>query len=357
LVICQKDIVNRYLKILQGAHLKAEKLALSSQGICNWYQDFSARKNIREARPVVILDIDMKNTDICFYYKENLLFTRSVNFGILDMKEGKADILIEELHKTFSALQKEQLATDIAKIVITTAFEGSNFLAEKLKVEFNYLVESANPLNEISLEKELIVPLAVKDGGCSVTSILGLILEKAKNQINLLPIEVKEEQAQANKLRDLAFLGALLVLTLIFFILAMSVKIYKKERYLKRLDAILKEESPKAKKVEASIKKLSLVRDRLNPIGSSIDVIYELYNIIPDGVTLSIFSFDDGELITLQGVARKMSDVFNFQSILEKSPYFKNVEVKYASKRRVRQTEVTDFRISCVVDKEKIIRP
>lgn len=357
LVICQKKIIHNYLKILSDANLKAERLTLSSQGICNWYQHFSRRNNIREPKPVVLLDIDTKNTDICFYDQDNLLFTRSVSFGAADVKSQRFDSLAEELRKTLSTLQKEQLDLEIAKIFITTALEGIKPLIDKLQTEFSSAVELINPLKEVPLDKELIIPLILNEGQCSSSSILGLVLVKAKEEIDLLPPEVKKEQTQKSKIKELIFLGTLLGLLLVLSLGILATRIYKTELYLKKLEATLKETSPKTKEIETTLKKLALVKERLSPQGSSIDMISELYNIIPEGVSLSIFSLEEGKFITLQGLSLAMSDVFNFQSILEKSPYFKNVEVKYASKRRVRQIEVTDFRITCSIDKQKIREP
>ncbi|MDP2939560.1 MAG: pilus assembly protein PilM [Candidatus Omnitrophota bacterium] len=357
LVICQKEVINRYLKITSSLNLKVNLFTLSSQGVCNWYQNFMYRKNFQEIKPVVLLDIDAQNTDICFYHKENVLFTRSISFGKADIKLEKLEILIEELRKTFSTLQKEQIISQISKIVITTSAQESKSLMDKLRLEFPYEVEAINPLTEVELEKELIVPLALSQSACSSTSILGLVLLETKNKINLLPAELKKEQEHKSKIKELISLAILLFLSLILSAGILATKIYKKDTYIKKLDSNLKEISPKAKKTEATIKKLSLVKERLNPRGSSIDVIYELYNLIPEGLSLSIFSFEENEFITLQGISLAMSDVFNFQSILEKSPYFKNVEVKYASKRKIKQTEITDFRISCAVDKENIKKP
>ncbi len=357
LVICQKEIIKRYLKILSLASIKTERITLSSEGICRWYQDFSKRSVIKDNLPVVLLDIDTENTDVCFYQKENLLFTRSVSFRAADLAGGKLDALVEELHKTVSSLERDQTASSIGKIVIVTAAEGANLLTDRLKTEFSSEVSLVNPAKEILLSKDLIVPLAVTEGKCSAASILGVASGWLKKEFNLLPEEVKKEEQQKSKIRDFAILALVLVLLLIFSAASLAAKIYKKEQYLKEIELILKKESPKAKQIENSIKKLNLVKERLSSRGSSIDVIYELYNLIPDGVSLSIFSFDDADIITLQGMSLNMSDVFNFQSILEKSPYFKNVEVKYASKRKLRQTELTDFRITCAVDKKSIKNP
>ncbi len=357
LAVCQKEVIKRYLNIIFSAGLKIDRVTLSSEGVCRWYQNFSNRNNIKDVAPVVLLDIDTENCDICFYHKENLLFTRSVSFCVADLRSEKLDNLTEELRKTLSTLQRDQITSEIGKIFIITAGEGTNILADKLNSEFACEVAAVNPVKEIIFGKELIIPLALSEGKCSGASILGLSLGQLKNELNLLPKEIKKEEQEKSNLKELISLGILLFLLLVFSAGVLAAKIYKKEQYFKKLDTILNGEGPKAKEIENFIKKLNLVKERLNPLGSGIDVIYELYNLIPEGVSLSIFSFEEGGLITLQGISLNMSDVFSFQSILEKSPYFKNVEVKYASKRKVRQAELTDFRITCVVDYENIRKP
>ncbi|MDD2654815.1 MAG: PilN domain-containing protein, partial [Candidatus Omnitrophica bacterium] len=118
------------------------------------------------------------------------------------------------------------------------------------------------------------------------------------------------------------------------------------------LDSKLGEVGPVARKVEDTTKKMELIRDQLDYSNSGIDVIYELYNILPSSMSLNVFNLDEKGDLTLQGVSNQMSDIFSFQSKLEKSKNFKNVEVKYASKRMTSQGEVTDFRITCQVGKE-----
>ncbi len=349
-VVCQKEVIKRYLKIIAESSLKAKRIALSSEGVCLWYRNFSRKNTPPDVSALVLLDIDTKNTDICFYHREKLIFTRSVAFSAADLGSAKLDSLLEELRKTFSTLQRDQVIPEIGKIYIISSAPEASSLADKLKLEFSFNVELVNPLKEISPEKGLMIPQALNQGNCSASAILGLVSGADKERINLLPGEVKKEEEEKSKIKDLVFLGAALFLLLVVSAGALALKIYKKELYLKRLETVLKEENPKAKEVESAMKKLTLIKQRLNPSGSSIDVIYELYNLIPAGVSLSIFSFDEQQLITLQGVAVNMSDVFNFQGILEKSPYFKNVEVKYASKRKVRNAEVTDFRITCVAE-------
>ena len=124
------------------------------------------------------------------------------------------------------------------------------------------------------------------------------------------------------------------------------------EQYLKYLDAKFNEVGPIAKRIEDTTKKLELIREQLDYSNSGIDVIYELYNILPSSMSLNVFNLDEKGNLTLQGVSSQMSDIFSFQSKLEKSKNFKNVEVKYASKRMTSQGEITDFRITCQVGKE-----
>jgi Tfp pilus assembly protein, ATPase PilM len=277
LAVCQKDVIKRHLNILSSCGLKAGGIALSSEGVCRWFRYFSHKNNIKEAKPVVLLDINAQATDICFYHKENLVFTRSVAFGLADLKNDKIGELVEELHKTFSSLQRDEIVSEIGKIIITADLDLVNNLAVKLNLDFGCEVVARNSLNEAALEKKLIVPLALSEGKCAATSILGFALDGSRRSFNLFPPEIKNQEEEKKKIKDLAFLGLALVLVLVFSAAALAGKIYKKEQYLKSLAAALKEDNPKAQKIEGLIKKLNLVKDRLNPQGTSIDMIRELY--------------------------------------------------------------------------------
>ena len=135
-------------------------------------------------------------------------------------------------------------------------------------------------------------------------------------------------------------------------LLSALVKIYKRSQYLKTVTKLREQSNPNAETVKESLKKLGLIKERLNPTFSPVEIIDILYDLLPSGISLVSFDLKENGNISLEGISLVMADVFTFQSRLEKSARFKNVEVKFASKRNSRLGEITDFKITCQVEKK-----
>ncbi len=67
---------------------------------------------------------------------------------------------------------------------------------------------------------------------------------------------------------------------------------------------------------------------------------------MPPQIYLALYTYEE-DRVDLKGTATVLSDVFKFVTILENSPYFQNVEVRYATKRKIGDQELVDFEISC----------
>ena len=63
-------------------------------------------------------------------------------------------------------------------------------------------------------------------------------------------------------------------------------------------------------------------------------------------------SFNGKDYLVLRGVSNNMPAVFTFVSALEESEYFQNVKTKYATQRKAKGREVTDFEISCLLEQD-----
>jgi Tfp pilus assembly protein PilN len=80
----------------------------------------------------------------------------------------------------------------------------------------------------------------------------------------------------------------------------------------------------------------------------------ELYKRTPEDVIYqSVYWTEEGEWI-LQGYAQTRSGVNNLQSGLIDSSWFQDVQLDYATKRKLGNVDVTDFRIHCrIADKAR----
>ena len=184
-------------------------------------------------------------------------------------------------------------------------------------------------------------------GGVSISAVLGLALDTSRQRINFVLPEVQIRKTLKERSRDLILLGSLLM-----FILALSggiflAKVSNRTGYLKLLDQRFGEIRKNVEELDSMAKKIRIIRERLNTRILSLDYLYQIHKLIPAEITLKMITLEADDKTTLRGQAQTMSDAFKFIDILKNSAYFKDIQTKYTSKKRVAERDVSEFEIIC----------
>jgi len=356
LVIVHRDVVNRYLKILGDAGgFQPERLMLSSQAVSSAYLATRSAQAEPDAGPIALVDLGPEAIEVDVIHRGRLIFTRGISLGEISpfQEEGQAKV-VEEVKRSFSVYQKEERELKVAKVILTGAREKVEALMSALHEELSMPVDTIHFLEEIPLIKRFSPPSESEVKGFSLATAIGLALDSPGVEIDLLPQQIRRQREFASRKKDLIKACALSLAILTVGSGIFLKKLHVRESYLKSLKASVRRTEPEARKVEAMMRRARVIRGQLDVRGFSIDILYELYRIIPPRTSLSIFILDEKKTVTLRGASRSMSDVFRLVGILEESPYFQNVDVKYASKRKVKEKELTDFQIICPLVSEGV---
>ena len=342
LIMAQRKLVNRFVDIFKYAGIPVEKLALSSEGILNWY----SRLEIDDTSPVAVIDLDKRHTHIQIVKNKTLLFSRSVSFNMAVQPSDK-DTLLREIRLSFDSYLKER-DENIARMILTGNENYSKDLSLLLSDSFSIPCEYIGQLRNIPLKEGADKSLHLSRE-TSYSHLLGIAHDPDKLAVNLLPPDIikrKSEQALKNELTKTAVLF-LSVIVVIFGL--MEKRVSEKRARLREIDSRLKAIEPEVKKLSRLKENIELIQNQLTFKNSSIAVIREIYEILPKDVSLSLFEFEDKNRILLRGTTKELSSVFNLLPLLEKSPYFKNVKINYATKRTFKNTEFADFEIICAL--------
>jgi hypothetical protein len=255
--------------------------------------------------------------------------------------------LLREIKLSFDSFMKEQLE-NVSRIMLSGSEDYtshfSSFLADSLSISCERVEQLRNIKVKDTANKSL-PQLKI----ASYTYLLGTILGSERLTVNLLPrdiIEKKEEQTLKSELTKTIILF-LSVIVAVFGIVGK--KMHDKKVYIRKIEARLKAIEPEVKRLSKLKENTDLIQNQLKFEGSSIDIIRELYAILPGDISLTLFEFEDKDRVLLRGTAGDLSEVFNLLPILEKSPYFENVTINYATKRTFKQKEFADFEIICAL--------
>lgn len=180
----------------------------------------------------------------------------------------------------------------------------------------------------------------------SSESLTGLCRFKFQESLNFLPSSIKEKKRKLSLKKEYVKISLFCFLSLSIFSLGLAITFYNKKDYLNRLKSELNKISSDAGEIEAMKKVLAAIDLQISK-RKIMDVIHELYHLIPLDISLVRFIYDDEGVITLRGRAQDLSSVFNFIPLLERSEVFKNAKVRYATKRKTQAGEIIDFEIIC----------
>ncbi len=166
-------------------------------------------------------------------------------------------------------------------------------------------------------------------------------------EIDLLPKEVSHKKTTLEKKKELIVTYSLLGLTIILLSGMLYYKIHEKNTLLAGLSRRGTEVSLRMQGLDGFLKKTEIVEKHIEMGSFVARVLERSYIMIPESVSFSGLNYNGGDSIFYKGTSRDMSSVFSFVKELEGSGYFEKVEVKYATKKQSRGTELTDFNIEC----------
>lgn len=166
-------------------------------------------------------------------------------------------------------------------------------------------------------------------------------------EINLLPGEYIDKRLNTENIKQ-AFAMCFLLLVAVGVIASLFVF---KTREKSREILMLSEKTDKMRKdmnqLNGFLKKTGLLKYQKKEGGRIVDILKEFYRLVPDDIFLKGFDYDGKNIIYCKGMVRETPSVFNFIKVLEKSKYFKKVEVRYTTKKEIENQKFTDFNIAC----------
>lgn len=345
LVLAHKDVINKLLQPFKQNGIEIHRIALGTEALTLWYLSKQAEEE--KKRHVALVDIDSSSADIQITHGGSSGFSRAITFT----PEDRLDKLINEIRRSFFTYKKTK-KVDISKLVLTGAESIIEQEAPTLKKEFKLPTVYVNPMNTWPLAGEAQLPTKEQRKKISFATVLSLAFSFDKLSVNLLPPAIQKAKT-VKVIKETLIMTALLGLCIFFsFTGIIWKKMADKTHHLRYVNSEIKKTDPRVSELTSMINNIKIIKQNLDMRGSSIDIIRELYKLIPGNISLTILDFEIGSSCTLRGTADELSSVFRFITILEDSPYLENVKVRYATKRAIKNKMLTDFEIVCELTKD-----
>jgi Tfp pilus assembly protein PilN len=349
LVAVRKDSVNNYLEILKEAGLKPISLGLSSLSLfkfCLKTQHFLPKK-------VLFINLDSNQLELAAFLDEALQWSRKTSLRSETLLHATLDSdtsqkFLEEIKKTLHLERSSQNMGEVVVICNKGGHAVQNILREELKVKVHLL----KPSSILSNTKNL--PLLSAMG-------LAYTMYTREAEIDLLPF--KEELAQKLRRKKMVNTAILVSLIILAIFGCFLVDFAKKERRLKQLKSEISEIQPMVDLALEERKKFESLREEFEFLRSIrenqrvwLNVLHELYNIIPHDVWVTELTLEEGALKQLRGNA--LYSASKLVPILEESPYFENVKFRGSIvKGNVKDQPIERFVIGAKITKGRTNPP
>lgn len=351
LAVSPKNEIARINHILGISGNRLKQIRLSSEVMIGWLD--IAGVTLTEEKSICLIDIDSDNTEIIIVSNRKLSFSRSISIGALNILEkdeqddSSRTRLIDEIKRSIAAYLKEKTAEagDISEFIIT----GANSVIESFTKFFAVTIKTpcraVNTLQGVSLADGALAEAGIPQEA-SICTVCGGPF--TTGGINLISQDEKRKQSQNTAIRKIIGISIVSFFILSALFALIGLKIYQKEKLLNKLESMYGQVGSTASQIEIKFKKLRSIKAQLSGEASSLHVIYNLYSIIPENISLIDFNYDDtSRVVRFRGRAHKISDVFKLVTMLESSASFSNVQTRSVAEKRTRGSAGVDFQIRC----------
>ncbi|MEW6101845.1 MAG: PilN domain-containing protein [Candidatus Omnitrophota bacterium] len=341
LIIAHRAVIERSLKLFAGlVNFKNITVLLSSFGLAGLHNFLFPS----DEKPAIIIDADFVSAEVAVSYQQKLLFSRSLRVT----SQNWQNVLIEEVNKTSDAYNKEFPGKPADKLIVFSSPNHSQKIADFLSGKVNLPVSAPAYWEKIPAEAAALNALKALE--FSFAGLLGGGLGQIQEPLNLMPLQIREKSRLKKKAREnlnIAFYAAAIML-IIFF--GASKHLDNKRSYLQKLKEELKKVEIEAKSIEELKKRQDIALERLRQKPQATDVLYEINQIIPQGVSLVNIGYEEGKQLIIHGYTPELNNIFQFAGAIEKSAVLKNFDarLRYATKKKLQGAEVVDFEITCV---------
>ncbi len=353
LVIARRNLVNARIAVLQEAGIEIEKVALSSEGLAHWFclaQDSVQADN----KAVIYVDIDSGYSDFTVIRGGKLVYTRNFLIGanhLMGQEMSWQDKFCEETIHSMGLYLNEDRDVKIARLFLggTAAHIPLSIVRLAQKVEVPIAV--IEPLHAIPLQKAS--RLFEKNEGqlISPCPLIGIALAGSDLELDLTSSELHIKKNMEERRKQITTTGVLMLSILMALSTLFFISYFYKNHYMSELKKTIATMEKDALEVERMRTAINLVKGRLDARKSSINILQEITRLTPKEIYFTDIKIEEEKQTILQGRAAAMSNVFEFVTTLEGSPYFESVQTTYTTTKKEKDTEHARFEIICIHEK------
>ncbi|MBF0479686.1 MAG: pilus assembly protein PilM [Candidatus Omnitrophica bacterium] len=348
IVIVHRELIDKYLQMFKKSGIRVADLTYSSLGLSRWWNYQRQKDSLLEDTPVLLLNIDYSGSEIAFCFKGQVWFSRNIDAGFKQLANENWFEFENQIQLSMAAYNKAKMGPEIKQIKVISASSESEKLCAYLKEKFRLPVTVLASTAHLQFEKKADL-MAVEQDGISVAVSAGLSRGEMSSVFNLVPKEIGQQKyLKARRVEIIKLL--LLALVLCGIGLAFDgVDIILKSQTLARIQKRAELVKPRLKELQK--KKVFLDALKLQQ-ATRIDMpgfLVVMQGLVGKDISLRSLSVDSQRNLVIMGYAESDTAVNMFQSRMVQSKLLSDVNLQFATKRRIYNMELTDFKITAKI--------
>lgn len=340
LVAGRRDLIERYLRMMQQAGLEPLGMTPNVWGLLGWYQQWATMPAASD--PVMLVHLDGDHTDMVFIRQQRIAFSRSVT------QEGAAsggveetiDILIQELERSLSTLRRDVPGAE-PSVFLLTGVGNLETIARVLGQRFS------TPVRTMGVSGSRRLPAAVATAEVSAAALLGAAAADPASLVNLIPTEARQAQSSRRRMRELSLTGGLALASVVLGLALLGRAIHRREHAARGTVARLHQLDTSTRQLERQATLVQLVENAQTSRYWTAAMLSGLFHVTPADITYQSLTFERprGELV-VRGSAPTTRQVLDYVRQLEQSPQWRRVELRYSRRRTGARGGHVDFEIA-----------
>ena len=287
----------------------------------------------------MVIHVDADRTDLVLVRAGSLVFSRSLSQGVGEWQTGPEGLgpLAQELERSLSGLHKEWPGIDANTVVLTglgPLEEWKGFLEQRI----------GKPIIARSVSGHLKLPAISGSSSGSLAVVLGLAMAEERQLVNLMPPMARQAQSQRRRMRELAVTGLLLLAALAVGAGLLMVHVRRQKAFVQRVTRALRDLESTTRQTERQEQDVALIEAVVASRRWTAAMLEELVRLTPPEILFEslIFERARGELV-VRGSAPTTRHVLDYKALLQQSPNWDRVDLRYSSRRTVSAEARTDF--------------
>ncbi len=353
-VVVHKDVFKRYASIFHKAGLHLTRAVLSSFGVSSWYHYQCLKEKVPAEDITAVITIDLASTEVCFCNQQKLIFSRQINYGSKDLGADNFASLIHQIDLSIKAYQNETKKGPITRCFIVSALPEAGLLRSRFESDHKIPVRLFSGFENIFTQKNVDIASLKNQPGVSLTVSLGLAMADLKNLGNLAPAEIQEKKRTSLRQTEWIKFGVLFCAVCLLLATIPGREYYRQMKVLKKLESEIKAQEPALKVANQKIELVKVLKETIDDRIIVSEVFAEINRLLTDDISLRGINLDSRGSLTIQGYAQSSAGVNAFQAALVNSPVFKELNLEFATKRKIFNVDVVDFKIVAQLKEKKI---